>query len=300
MCGLVGIIGDIYTNDVKVFKQLMHVNYLRGVHATGFVNVRSGNNDNLTFKRAYNPIELFDMKSADSALSISGSQALLGHCRQATVGASGSHQNAHPFTHGAVTMMHNGTLTSRTGLLGTGFAVDSEQICHTLSELNEADDFQELKWSIDAAFAVHPDMKSHTGSTFTMGKGAICSSSIKQKTNSRSSTESELIALDDIISKVLWTKRFVESQGFEVLLNVVYQDNTSTIKLAENGKASSGKRTRHFDIKYFYITDLIARDEVKIKYCPTEDMEADYMSKPTVGKKFSKFREIIMNLNTKS
>ena len=109
-----------------------------------------------------------------------------------------------------------------------------------------------------------------------------------------------LIALDDIISKVLWTKRFVESQGFKVLLNVVYQDNTSTIKLAENGKASSGKRTRHFDIKYFYITDLIARDEVKIKHCPTEDMEADYMSKPTVGKKFSKFREIIMNLDTKS
>ena len=164
----------------------------------------------------------------------------------------------------------------------------------------EADDFQELKWSIDAAFVAHPDMKSHTGSTFTMGKGAICSSSIKQKTNSRSSTESELIALDDIISKVLWTKRFVESQGFKVLLNVVYQDNTSTIKLAENGKASSGKRTRHFDIKYFYITDLIARDEVKIKYCPTEDMEADYMSKPTVEKKFSRFREIIMNLNTKS
>ena len=154
MCGLVGIIGDIYTNDVKVFKQLMHVNYLRGVHATGFVNVRSGNNDNLTFKRAYNPIELFDMKSADSALSISGSQALLGHCRQATVGASGSHQNAHPFTHGAVTMMHNGTLTSRTGLLGTGFAVDSEQICHTLSELNEDDEIKTMLEEIDGAFAL--------------------------------------------------------------------------------------------------------------------------------------------------
>ena len=69
------------------------------------------------------------------------------------------------------------------------------------------------------------------------------------------------------------------------------------MKLQNNGKLSSGKRTRHFDIKLFYITDLISRDEVMVKYCPTDDMLGDYMSKPVVGAKFEKFREKIMNHN---
>jgi hypothetical protein len=56
--------------------------------------------------------------------------------------------------------------------------------------------------------------------------------------------------------------------------------------LEENGKASSGKCTCHFHIKYFYITDLINRNQITIEYCPTEDMIADYMTKPLVGTKF--------------
>jgi hypothetical protein len=156
-----------------------------------------------------------------------------------------------------------------------------------------------LTWYIDAAFAVHADMRSHTGAIFTMGKGAIISSSTKQKVNSRSSTESELIGVDDKISKVLWVKRFLECQGFKVKLNIIYQDNTSTIRLGENGKASSGKRTRHFDIRYFYVTDLVGRNEVQVEYCPTEEMIADYMTKPLVGGKFKLFRDRIMNLSGK-
>ena len=114
--------------------------------------------------------------------------------------------------------------------------------------------------------------------------------------NARSTTESELVAVDDMTSKVMWKKRFIEAQGFKVKVNVIYQDNESTIKLAKNGKESSGKRTRHFNIKYFYITDLIGRDEVTVEYCPTDDMIGDYMTKPTLGSKFSKFRNKIMNL----
>jgi hypothetical protein len=105
----------------------------------------------------------------------------------------------------------------------------------------EANDTNTLTWYIDTAFTVPPDMKSHTGAVFTMGKGAIIGSSTKQKVNSRSSTESELIGVDNKITKILWTKRFLEWQEFMVKLNIIYQDNTSTIKLEENGKESSGK-----------------------------------------------------------
>jgi len=163
----------------------------------------------------------------------------------------------------------------------------------------EADDWNVLYWFIDAAFAVHHDMKSHSGLVFTMGKGAIISSSRKQKTNSRSSTEAELNAADNMLSKIIRVKRFVEKQGFEVKVNALFQHNTSTMKLQKNGKLSSGKRTRHFDIKLFYITDLINRDELVVKYCPTDEMIGDYMSKPLVGAKFDKFRDMIMNLSNK-
>lgn len=159
-----------------------------------------------------------------------------------------------------------------------------------------ADDTQTIKWFVDAAFAVHPDFKSHTGAVMQLGNGAIQCVSTKQKVNARSSTEAELISLDDTVGKILWTKMFIEAQGFKVNANVVFRDNQSSMKLEANGKASSGKRTRHFHIKYFYITDLIKRGEVQIEYCPTDDMLADYMTKPLTGIKFRQFRNKIMNL----
>jgi len=114
--------------------------------------------------------------------------------------------------------------------------------------------------------------------------------------NTRSSTESELVGVDDLVSKVIWTKRFIEAQGFKVAMNIIYRDNTrSSMKLEQNGKASCGKRTRHFDIKWFYITDLIKRKEITIKYCPTDEMVSDYMTKPLVGAKFDGFRKQIVN-----
>ena len=157
------------------------------------------------------------------------------------------------------------------------------------------DNTNSIKWHVDAAFAVHKGMKSQTGATMTLGAGTITSISTKQKVNTHSSTGSELVAHDDVVSKILWSKQFVEPQGFKVEANIIYRDNTSAMKLEENGKASSGKRTRHFDIKYFYITDLINRNEIQIVCCPTEEMIADYMTKPLVGAKFAKFCNIIMN-----
>ena len=62
--------------------------------------------------------------------------------------------------------------------------------------------------------------------------------SMKQKVNIRCSTEAELVGVDDIVSKVLWTKLFIEAQGHKVTTNVIYHDNTSAMKLEENGKAS--------------------------------------------------------------
>ena len=161
----------------------------------------------------------------------------------------------------------------------------------------EASNYGKITWHLDAAFGVHNDYMSHTGAVMTLGKGCIQTISTKQKVNSRSSTEAELISMDDILSKVIWTKLFMQEQGCKIVENTVYRDNTSAMKMEINGKTSSGKRTRHLEIKYFYITDLIERKEIEVKYCPTDSMVADYMTKPITGAKFRKLRKIIMNMD---
>jgi hypothetical protein len=55
------------------------------------------------------------------------------------------------------------------------------------------------------------------------------------------------------------------------------------MKLEINGKKSLGKHSRHFTPKYFFITDLIKRQEVQVEYCPTSSMLADYMTKPLIA-----------------
>ena len=101
----------------------------------------------------------------------------------------------------------------------------------------EADDIQILTWCVDAVFAVHPDMKSHTGMVFTLEKGEIISSST-QKVNARSSTESELVASDNKLGKIISTKFFMEHQDFKIKVNLIYQGNTNTMKLQNNGRLS--------------------------------------------------------------
>ena len=77
----------------------------------------------------------------------------------------------------------------------------------------QSDGSGNLYWYVDASFGVHPDMKGHTGGTLTMGSGSIYSFSSAQKIVARSSTESELIGVHDLLPQMLWTVRFLEAQG---------------------------------------------------------------------------------------
>jgi hypothetical protein len=72
-----------------------------------------------------------------------------------------------------------------------------------------------IKWYVDASFAVHPGFKSYTGATtmsFEDGKGTVQSVSRKQKLNTKSSTEAELVGINDISVMILLTKLFLEAQ----------------------------------------------------------------------------------------
>jgi hypothetical protein len=95
---------------------------------------------------------------------------------------------------------------------------------------------------------------------------------------------------------ILWTKLFLEEQGYEIGKNVLYQDNKSAILLEKNGKRSSSKRTRALNIRYFFVTDQVEKGQLTIEYCPTGEMVADYMTKPLTGAAFVKMKKMLMEM----
>ena len=114
----------------------------------------------------------------------------------------------------------------------------------------------------------------------SLGQVSITSMSNKQKINTKSSTEYEVIGADDALPQMLWTKYFMEEQGYNIDENIMYQDNMSAMLLEKNGKKSSTKNTKHINVRYFFIKDRIATGDVKIDHCGTKKMLADHFTKP--------------------
>ena len=163
-----------------------------------------------------------------------------------------------------------------------------------------------MVWSIDASFAVHMDMKSHTGYCMTLGTGCPISESSSQKINTRSSTEAELVDVDDTIAFVEWASLYSKDQVKEYPVthplkemgtkNVVEQDNTSTIKLIKGGKRVCGQQTRNIRIRYFYAHERVDDGTITVVYYPTKRMSSDYLSKPLQGSPFRLHRNTLMGL----
>jgi hypothetical protein len=191
-------------------------------------------------------------------------------------------------------------LTTRVGAPNTD---DWEKLCHLMEYLRGdrdrplvlgADNDRLLMWYVDALFAVHPNMRGHTGGGLTMGRGFPISVSTKQKLNTKSSTECELVGIDDMMPIICWTRYFLLSQGYGIIENLLLQYNKSSILLEQNGRASSGKRTRHINIRYFFITDWVNLKEISIDWCPTKKMVAGFMTTPIQGSLFRELRDYIM------
>jgi hypothetical protein len=128
----------------------------------------------------------------------------------------------------------------------------------------------------------------------SFGWGILLTKSQKQKLNTKSSTEGEIVGVSDYLPNIIWARMFLEAQGITISENILYQDNQSAIKIEQNGKLSSGQKTKHMDARYFFIKDRLHTEGIEVKYCPTELMIADFFTKPLQGTLFRKFRDVIM------
>lgn len=147
---------------------------------------------------------------------------------------------------------------------------------------------------VDASYAVHPNMRGHTGGTMSYGTGVVHAKASKQKINVKSSTECEVVGTSEYVPYNIWLMMFMEWQGFPLKNNILFQDNQSAIKIERNGRNSCTGNSRHVNIRYFFVKDQVDKGEISVEYCPTHLMLADFFTKPLSGKLFNSFRDIIM------
>ena len=172
--------------------------------------------------------------------------------------------------------------------------------CPALPRIIDIKGNLELHTWTDASYALHCYMKGHTGGITSVGRGAVIHNCSKQKLNTKSSTESEVVGVSDYLPHTMWAKYFLEAQGYHLARNVFYQDNTSAIKMITNGRKSCSGKSRHIHIRYFFTKDVIKRENMEVRYCPTKEMIADFYTKPLQGRQFYTLRNKIMGVEDTS
>lgn len=134
------------------------------------------------------------------------------------------------------------------------------------------------------------DRHSTSGYCFSLNTGGslISWKSRKQSTVVLSPCEAEYIALAATVQKGMYLIQIVNDMGEVNDPVLVFEDNQGTIALSKN--PINQQRSKHIDVQYHFICNVQNAGKVIIKYCPTADMVADIMTKPTTKFKVQKFK----------
>jgi hypothetical protein len=137
----------------------------------------------------------------------------------------------------------------------------------------------------DADWASNPNgCKSISGYVYMLGGGAITWSSKKQPIVAQSSAEAEYIAEAHSGREALWLRRLITSLGFsQADPTLIYADNQAAIKLADGGQFHM--RTKHIDVRYHFIWQLVEEKEIEYHYISTHLNLADIFTKALPGDK---------------
>ena len=128
----------------------------------------------------------------------------------------------------------------------------------------------------------------------TIGLGIIQGKATKQNLNTKRSTEAELVGANYYVPWMVWAKWFLKEQSYKLKRSLFYQYNESALKLESNSMKSAGDKLRHIHIRLIFIKDIMKRENIEVKHCPTKRMMANYYTKPLQGSLFKNMRDIIM------
>ena len=134
--------------------------------------------------------------------------------------------------------------------------------------------------------------KSTIGGCFYVGANLVTWMNKKQNSVSLSTTEAEYIATGSCCSQLLWMKKLLSDYGISQDTMVVYCDNSSAIDISKNLVQHS--KTKHIEIKYHFIRDLVEWKIVALEYIPIERQNANIFTKPLDRSKFETLRQVIV------
>lgn len=134
------------------------------------------------------------------------------------------------------------------------------------------------------------DRKSNSGFVFKVFGGVVSWCCRKQTCVALSSTEAELVALAEACQEAIWMQRLLRDLNEKVSSTLIYEVNQSCLKLITNNKFSN--RTKHMDTEFHFIKECVENNTFTLKYCPTEDMLADLLTKPLTATRIKTLREL--------
>ena len=133
--------------------------------------------------------------------------------------------------------------------------------------------------------------RSRTGYTFHLGEGCITWQSKKQATVALSTSEAEFLSLSSATQEVKWLRTLLEELGFQQDIVELNQDNTGCMGMVK--KRNMPAKSKHIDIRHHFIHDAIKEKLMELKWCPTDLMKADIMTKPLPAPRFIQLKQLL-------
>lgn len=165
--------------------------------------------------------------------------------------------------------------------------LDVELVYHKQENVTLLEVFSDADWANNIV-----DRRSVSGYVCKVYGCAVAWMTRKQQTVALSSTEAELAALCTAVSHVVWMRRLLDDLGRSIEeATPVFEDNQSTIRIAENSKDYS--RLKHVDTKFHFVRDLVQQGVIDIQFIQSSDQEADIMTK---GLPVTAFRKLCSKL----
>jgi hypothetical protein len=143
---------------------------------------------------------------------------------------------------------------------------------------------------VDASYGSYDDGKGQSAYGFSFGHGMFLVKSKKQKTVGKSSTGSEIIAIDEAVCEAIHLMNLLNACGFVCDKCILYEDNQSAIQII-NGGIETMQKTKYMRVRIAHVKESIEDANVKIRYCPTDEMIVDILTKPISGRQFKKLRD---------
>jgi len=141
------------------------------------------------------------------------------------------------------------------------------------------------------------DRKSLTGYCTFINKNLISWATRKQQTVALSSAEAEYMGISELVKELMWLRILLKEMNMNVETpSIIYVDNQAAKKISEND--SDHDRTKHIDIRHYFIRDLINNNEIKLEWVSSNNQLADIFTKAVGRNIFATLREKLMsNIN---